>query len=182
MNIISVIIITVENVVRLKRYRRLTMNVENFNEKHDIFYTEEAMVIYKYDKFYNGFKILKDIFSYTHNAIYDEGREFYIIYRNKCNGKSIKIAVTTRLKDFVVSAEITDENFILFMPGLIKNEVFDSLDEVYYFLMDVLETITDYAKFTPLALPKMLDVKKKEVNYLRATRYIAGIKYHYKEV
>lgn len=35
MNIISVIIITVENVVRLKKYRRLTMNVENFNEKYD---------------------------------------------------------------------------------------------------------------------------------------------------
>ena len=48
--------------------------------------------------------------------------------------------------------------------------------------MDFFEIITDYAKFTPLALPKMLDVKKKEVNYLRATRYIASIKYHYKEV
>lgn len=158
------------------------MNIENFNEKYDREYTEQAVGIYKYAKFYNGFKILKDIFSYTHNAIYDEGREFYIIFRNKCNGKSIKIVVTTRLEDFVVSAEITDENFALFLPGLIKNEIFDSLDEVYYFLMDILKVVSDYSKFTPLALPKMLDVKKKEVNYLRATRYIAGIKYHYKEV
>lgn len=46
------------------------MNVENFNEKHDIFYTEEAVAIYKYNKFENWFKLLKDIFSYTHNAIY----------------------------------------------------------------------------------------------------------------
>lgn len=158
------------------------MNVENFNEKYDREYTEQAVEIYKYAKFYNGFKILKDIFSYTHNAIYDEGREFYIIFRNKCNGKSIKIVVTTRLEDFVVSAEITDENFALFLPGLIKNEIFDSLDEVYYFLMDILKVVSDYSKFTPLALPKMLDVKKKKINWLHAARYIAGIKYHYKEV
>ena len=48
--------------------------------------------------------------------------------------------------------------------------------------MDVLEIITDYSKFTPLALPKMSDVKKKEVNFLRAAKYIAFIKYRYKEV
>lgn len=82
----------------------------------------------------------------------------------------------------MVTHEINDMNFIKVFPNLVKNEIFDSLDEVYYYLMDVLKIITDYAKFTPLALPKMLDVKKKEVNYLRATRYIAGIKYHYKEV
>lgn len=158
-------------------------NIENFNEKYDRDYVEEAIKIYKYAKFENWFKVLKDVFSYTHNAIYSGGKEFHIIFSNKCDSrKKIKITVTNRLNEFLVTAEITDENFILFMPGLIKNEVFDSLDEVYYFLMDVLEVISDYSKFTPLALPKMLDVKKKEVNYLRATRYIAGIKYHYKEV
>lgn len=158
------------------------MNIENFNEKYDREYTEQAVEIYKYAKFYNGFKILKDIFSYTHNAIYNEGREFYIIFRNKCNGESIKIVVTTRLEDFVVSTEINDMNFVKIFPNLVKNEIFDSLDEVYYYLMDFLRIITDYSKFTPLALPKMLDVKKKKINWLHATRYIAGIKYHYKEV
>ena len=73
-------------------------------------------------------------------------------------------------------------NFIKVFPNLVENEIFYSLEETYYYLMDFFEIITDYAKFTPLALPKMLDVKKKEVNYLRATRYIASIKYHYKEV
>lgn len=158
------------------------MNVENFNEKYDREYTEQAVEIYKYAKFDNWFKVLKDIFSYTHNAIYSGGKEFHIIFSNKCNSEKIKITVTTRLEDFVVSAEITDENFILFIPGLVKNEVFDSLDEVYYFLMDVLEIISDYSKFTPLELPELIDEKKKKVNYLRATRYIAGIEYHYKEV
>lgn len=158
------------------------MNVENFNEKYDRDYVEEAVAIYKYNKFENWFKVLKDIFSYTHNAIYSGGKEFHIIFSNKCNSEKIKITVTNRLNDFVVSVQITDENFILFEPWLVKDEIFDSLDETYYYLMDVLKIITDYAKFTPLALPKMLDVKKKEVNYLRATRYIAGIKYHYKEV
>jgi|GEM_PF-6321906 len=158
------------------------MNVENFNEKYDRDYEEEAVAIYKYNKFENWFKLLKDIFSYTHNAIYSGGKEFHIIFSNKCNSEKIKITVTNRLNDFVVSVQITDENFILFAPWLVKDEIFDSLDEAYYYLMDVLKIITDYAKFTPLALPKMLDVKKKEVNYLRATRYIAGIKYHYKEV
>jgi hypothetical protein len=158
------------------------MNVENFNEKYDRNYVEEAVEIYKYGKFENWFKLLKDIFSYTHNAIYSGGREFHIIFRNKCNSEKIKITVTNIFNDFLVTSEITDENFILTFPWLLKNEVFDSLNEVYYYLMDVLKIITDYAKFTPLALPKMLDVKKKEVNYLRATRYIAGIKYHYKEL
>ena len=158
------------------------MNVENFNEKYDRDYVEEAVAIYKYNKFENWFKLLKDIFSYTHNAIYSGGKEFHIIFSNKCNSEKIKITVTNRLNDFLVTSEITDKNFILTFPWLLKNEVFDSLDETYYYLMDVLKIITDYAKFTPLALPKMLDVKKKEVNYLRATRYIAGIKYHYKEV
>lgn len=159
------------------------MNVENFNEKYDRYYVEDAVGRYKYDKFENWFKLLKDIFSYTHNAIYSGGKEFHIIFSNKCDSsKKIKITVINRLDDFVVSAKITDENFILFIPGLVKNEIFDSLDEVYYFLMDVLKIISDYSKFTPLALPKISDVKKKEVNYLRATRYIAGIKYHYKEV
>ena len=158
------------------------MNVKNFNEKYDRDYVEEAVAIYKYNKFENWFKLLKDIFSYTHNAIYSDGKEFHIIFSNKCNSEKIKITVTNRLNDFLVTSEITDKNFILTFPWLLKNEVFDSLDETYYYLMDVLKIITDYAKFIPLALPKMLDVKKKEVNYLRATRYIAGIKYHYKEV
>lgn len=158
------------------------MNVKNFNEKYDRDYVEEAVAIYKYNKFENWFKLLKDIFSYTHNAIYSGGKEFHIIFSNKCNSEKIKITVTNRLNDFLVTSEITDKNFILTFPWLLKNEVFDSLDETYYYLMDVLKIITDYAKFIPLALPKMLDVKKKEVNYLRATRYIAGIKYHYKEV
>lgn len=96
--------------------------------------------------------------------------------------KKIKITVTNRLNEFLVTAEITDENFVLFLPGLVKNEIFDSLDEVYYFLMDVLKVISDYSKFKPLELPKMSDEKKKEINFLRATRYIAGIKYHYKEL
>ena len=158
------------------------MNVKNFNEKYERDYVEEAVAIYKYNKFENWFKLLKDIFSYTHNAIYSGGKEFHIIFSNKCNSEKIKITVTNRLNDFLVTSEITDKNFILTFPWLLKNEVFDSLDETYYYLMDVLKIITDYAKFIPLALPKMLDVKKKEVNYLRATRYIAGIKYHYKEV
>ena len=158
------------------------MNVENFNEKYDRNYVEEAVGIYKYDKFKNWFNLLKDIFSYTHNAIYSGGKEFHIIFSNKCNSKKIKITVTNRLNDLLVTADITDESFILFAPGLVKNEVFYSLDEVYYFLMDVFVVISNYSQFTPLALPKMLDVKKKKVNYLRATGYIAGIKYHYKEV
>ena len=158
------------------------MNVENFNEKYDRYYVEDAIGRYKYDKFKNWFNVLKDIFSYTHNAIYSGGREFHIIFSNKCNSEKIKITVTNRLNDLLVTADITDKNFISFLPDFLNNEVFYSLDDIYYFLMDVLKIITDYAKFTPLALPKMLDVKKKEVNYLCATRYIAGIKYHYKEV
>lgn len=158
------------------------MNVENFNEKYDRYYVEDAIGRYKYDKFKNWFNVLKDIFSYTHNAIYSGGREFHIIFSNKCNSEKIKITVTNRLNDLLVTADITDKNFISFLPDFLNNEVFYSLDDIYYFLMDVLKIITDYAKFTPLALPEMLDVKKKEVNYLRATRYIAGIKYHYKEV
>lgn len=157
-------------------------NIENFNEKYDRNYTEAAMEIYKYDKFDNWFKVLKDIFSYTHNAIYSGGKEFHIIFSNKCNSEKIKITVTNRLKDLLVSAEITDENFILFAPGLVKNEVFYSLDEVYYFLMDIFVVISNYSNFTPLELPKITDEKKKEVNFLRATKYIASIKYHYKEV
>lgn len=157
-------------------------NIENFNEKYDRNYTEEAMAIYKYDKFENWFKVLKDIFSYTHNAIYSGGKEFHIIFSNKCNSEKIKIMVTNRLNDLLVTYETSDMNFAKIFPNLVKNEIFDSLDEVYYYLMDVLEIISDYSKFTPLALPKMLDVKKKEVNYLRATRYIASIKYHYKEL
>lgn len=158
-------------------------NIENFNKKYDRYYVEDAIERYKYDKFENWFKVLKDIFSYTHNAIYSGGKEFHIIFSNKCdNSKKIKITVTNRLNDFVVSAKITDENFILFMPGLVKNEVFYSLDEVYYFLMDIFVVISNYSQFTPLELPKMLDVKKKEINYLRATKYIASIKYHYKEL
>ena len=159
------------------------MNVENFNEKYDREYTEQAVEIYKYAKFDNWFKVLKDIFSYTHNAIYSGGKEFHIIFSNKCdNSKKIKITVTNRLNDLLVTADITDESFILFFPGLVKNEVFYSLDEVYYFLMDVFVVISNYSNFTPLELPKMLDVKKKKVNFLHAARYIAGIKYHYKEV
>lgn len=159
------------------------MNIENFNEKCDRNYTEEAVEIYKYDKFENWFKLLKDIFSYTHNAVYSGGKEFYIIFSNKRdNSKKIKITVTNRLNDFLVTAEITDENFILFLPGLVKNEIFDSPDEVYYFLMDVFKVISDYSNFTPLELPELIDVKKKKINWLHATRYIAGIKYHYKEV
>lgn len=158
------------------------MNVENFNEKYDRDYVEEAVAIYKYNKFENWFKLLKDIFSYTHNAIYSGGKEFHIIFSNKCNNEKIKITVTNRLNDLLVTHEINDMNFVKIFPNLVKNDIFYSLDETYYYLMDVLKIITDYAKFTPLALPEMLDVKKKEVNYLRATRYIANIKYHYKEV
>lgn len=158
------------------------MNIENFNEKYDRDYVEEAVVIYKYNKFENWFKLLKDIFSYTHNAIYSGGKEFHIIFSNKCNSEKIKITVTNRLNDFLVTHEINDMNFVKIFPNLVENEIFYSLDETYYYLMDVLKIITDYAKFIPLALPEMLDVKKKEVNYLRATRYIASIKYHYKEV
>ena len=158
------------------------MNVENFNEKYDRDYVEEAMAIYKYNKFENWFKLLKDIFSYTHNAIYSGGKEFHIIFSNKCNSEKIKITVTNRLNDLLVTHEINDMNFVKIFPNLVKNEIFYSLDETYYYLMDVLKIITDYAKFTPLALPEMLDVKKKEVNYLRATSYIASIKYCYKEV
>ena len=157
--------------------------VENFNEKYDRYYVEQAVGIYKYAKFDNWFKVLKDIFSYTHNAIYSGGREFHIIFSNKCdNSKKIKITVTNRLNDFVVSVKITDENFILFAPGLVKNEIFDSLDEVYYFLMDVFVVVSNYSNFTPLELPKITDEKKKKVNFLHATRYIGNIKYHYKEV
>ena len=158
------------------------MNIENFNEKYDREYTEQAVEIYKYAKFENWFKLLKDIFSYTHNAIYSGGKEFHIIFSNKCNSGKIKITVTNRLNDLLVTYETSDMNFVKTFPNLVKNEIFDSLDEVYYYLMDFLEIITDYSKFIPLALPKMLDVKKKEVNYLRATRYIASIKYHYKEL
>ena len=82
----------------------------------------------------------------------------------------------------MVTYETSDMNFVKIFPNMVENEIFYSLDEVYYYLMDVLKIISDYAKFTPLALPKMLDVKKKKVNFLHATRYIAGIKYHYKEV
>ena len=158
------------------------MNIENFNEKYDREYTEQAVEIYKYAKFDNWFKVLKDIFSYTHNAIYSGGKEFHIIFSNKCNSEKIKITVTNRLNHLLVTHEISDMNFVKIFLNLVKNEIFDSLDETYYYLMDVLKIITDYAKFIPLALPKMLDVKKKEVNYLRATRYIASIKYHYKEL
>lgn len=157
-------------------------NIENFNEKYDRFRTEEAVGIYKYNKFKNWFKLLKDIFSYTHNAIYSGGKEFHIIFSNKCNNEKIKITVTNRLNDLLVTYETSDMNFVKIFPNLVKNEIFDSLDEIYYYLMDFLKIIADYSKFTPLALPKMLDVKKKEVNYLRATSYIANIKYHYKEV
>lgn len=158
------------------------MNIENFNEKYDREYTEEAVKIYKYDKFENWFKLLKDIFSYTHNAIYSGGREFHIIFSNKCdNSKKIKITVTNRFDNLLVTADITDENFILFLPGLIKDEEFDSLNEVYYFLMDIFVVISNYSNFTPLELPKITDEKKKKVNFLHATRYIGNIKYHYKE-
>ena len=157
-------------------------NIENFNEKYDRNYTEEAMAIYKYNKFENWFKLLKDIFSYTHNAIYSGGKEFYIIFSNKCNSEKIKITVTNRLNDLLVTYETSDMNFVKIFPNLVKNEIFDSLEEVYYYLMDFFEIIADYSKFTPLELPKMLDVKKKKINWLRATRYIGNIKYHYKEV
>ena len=157
-------------------------NIENFNEKYDRFRTEEAVEIYKYAKFDNWFKLLKDIFSYTHNAIYSGGKEFHIIFSNKCNNEKIKITVTNRLNDLLVTYETSDMNFVKIYPNLVKNEIFDSLDEVYYYLMDVLRIITDYAKFTPLALPELIDKKKKKINWLHATRYIAGIKYHYKEV
>ena len=158
------------------------MNVENFNEKYDRDYVEEAVAIYKYNKFENWFKLLKDIFSYTHNAIYSGGEEFHIIFSNKCNSEKIKITVTNRLKDLLVTYETSDMNFVKIFPNLVKNEIFDSLDEVYYYLMDFFEVISDYSKFTPLELPKMSDEKKKEINFLRATRYIASIKYHYKEL
>lgn len=159
------------------------MNVENFNEKYDREYTEQAVAIYKYDKFKNWFNVLKDIFSYTHNAIYSGGKEFHIIFSNKCdNSKKIKITVTNRLNDLLVTADITDKNFISFLPDFLNNEVFYSLDEVYYFLMNVFVVISNYSNFTPLELPKLIDKKKKKINWLHATRYIAGIKYHYKEV
>lgn len=157
-------------------------NIENFNEKYDRFYTEDAIGRYKYDKFKNWFNVLKDIFSYTHNAIYSGGKEFHIIFSNKCNSEKIKITVTNRLKDLLVTYETSDMNFVKIFPNLVKNEIFDSLDEVYYYLMDFFEVISDYSKFTPLELPKMSDEKKKEANYLRATSYIASIKYHYKEL
>lgn len=158
------------------------MNVENFNEKYDRDYVEEAVAIYKYNKFENWFKLLKDIFSYTHNAIYSGGKEFHIIFSNKCNSEKIKITVTNRHKDLLVTYETSDMNFVKIFPNLVKNEIFDSLDEVYYYLMDFFEVISDYSKFTPLELPKMSDEKKKEINFLRATRYLASIKYHYKEL
>ena len=158
------------------------MNVENFNEKYDRDYVEEAVAIYKYNKFVNWFKLLKDIFSYTHNAIYSGGKEFHIIFSNKCNSEKIKITVTNRHKDLLVTYETSDMNFVKIFPNLVKNEIFDSLDEVYYYLMDFFEVISDYSKFTPLELPKMSDEKKKEINFLRATRYLASIKYHYKEL
>ena len=60
-------------------------NIENFNEKYDRFYTDDAIGRYKYDKFKNWFNVLKDIFSYTHNAIYNGGKEFHIIFSNKCS-------------------------------------------------------------------------------------------------
>ena len=127
--------------------------------------------------------MLKDIFSYTHNAIYSGGKEFHIIFSNKCdNSKKIKITVTNRVNDLLVTADITDQNFISFSPWFLNNEIFYSLDEVYYFLIDVFVAISNYSNFTPLELPKMSDEKRKEANYLRATSYIAGIKYHYKEV
>lgn len=157
-------------------------NIENFNEKYDRFYTDDAIGRYKYDKFKNWFNVLKDIFSYTHNAIYSVGKEFHIIFSNKCNSEKIKITVTNRLKDLLVTYETSDMNFVKIFPNLVKNEIFDSLDEVYYYLMDFFEVISDYSKFTPLELPKMSDDKKKEANYLRATSYIASIKYHYKEL
>ena len=156
-------------------------NIENFNEKYDRDYVEEAVAIYKYAKFDNWFKVLKDIFSYTHNAIYSGGKEFHIIFSNKCNSEKIKITVTNRHKDLLVTYETSDMNFVKIFPNLVKNEIFDSLDEVYYYLMDVLKIITDYAKFTPLELPKLIDEKKKKINWVRATSYIACIKYHYKE-
>lgn len=158
------------------------MNVENFNEKYARYYVEDAVGRYKYDKFKNWFNVLKDIFSYTHNAIYSGGKEFHIIFSNKCNSEKIKITVTNRLKDLLVTYETSDMNFVKIFPNLVKNEIFDSLDEVYYFLMDVLVVISNYSQFTPLELPKITDEKKKEVNFLRATRYIASIKYHYKEL
>ena len=105
------------------------MNVENFNEKHDIFYTEEAVVIYKYNKFKNWFKLLKDIFSYTHNAIYSGVKEFHIIFSNKCNSEKIKITVTNRLNDLLVTYETSDMNFIKVFPNLVENEIFYSLEE-----------------------------------------------------
>ena len=158
-------------------------NIENFNEKYDREYTEQAVEIYKYDKFENWFKLLKDIFSYTHNAMYSGGKEFHIIFSNKCdNSKKIKITVTNRFNNLLVTIGITDKNFISFLPGFVDNEVCYSLDEVYYFLMDIFKVISDYSNFTPLELPKMSDEKKKKVNFLHATRYIAGIEYHYKEV
>lgn len=157
-------------------------NIENFNEKYDRNYIEDAVERYRYDKFENWFKLLKDIFSYTHNAIYSGGKEFHIIFSNKCNSEKIKITVTNRLNDLLVTYETSDMNFVKVFPNLVKNEVFYSLDEVYYYLMEVFEIISDYSKFTPLELLKMLDVKKKEVNFLRATSYIASIKYRYKEV
>ena len=157
-------------------------NIENFNEKYDRFYTDDTIGRYKYDKFKNWFNVLKDIFSYTHNAIYSGGKEFHIIFSNKCNSEKIKITVTNRLKDLLVTYETSDMNFVKIFPNLVKNEIFDSLDEVYYYLMDFFEVISDYSKFTPLELPKMSDDKKKEANYLRATSYIASIKYHYKEL
>lgn len=157
-------------------------NIENFNEKYDRFYTDDAIGRYKYDKLKNWFNVLKDIFSYTHNAIYNGGKEFHIIFSNKCNSEKIKITVTNRLKDLLVTYETSDMNFVKIFPNLVKNEIFDSLDEVYYYLMDFFEVISDYSKFTPLELPKMSDEKKKEINFLRATRYIASIKYHYKEL
>ena len=157
-------------------------NIENFNEKYDRYYVEDAIGRYKYDKFLNWFNVLKDIFSYTHNAIYSGGKEFYIIYRNKCNDKNIRVTVTKRISDFLVEYETNDINFVNFLPNMVKYEIFDSLDEVYYDLMYFLEIVTDYSNFTPLELPELIDKKKKKINWLHATRYIAGIKYHYKEV
>ena len=157
------------------------MNIENFNEKYDREYTEQAVEIYKYAKFDNWFKLLKDIFSYTHNAIYSGGEEFHIIFSNKCNSEKIKITVTNRLNDLLVTHEASDMSFVKVFPNLVENEIFYSLEETYYYLMDFLEMITDYAKFTPLELPKITDEKKKEINFLRATKYIACIKYRYKE-
>lgn len=158
------------------------MNIQNFNERYDREYTEQAMELYKYDRFYNGFKVLKDIFSYTHNALYDGDKEFYIIYRNKCNSNNIRITVTKRISDFLVEYETNDINFVKFFPNIVKYEIFDSLDEVYYYLMHFLEIVKDYSIITPLELPELIDEKKKKINWLRAIRYIASIKYHYKEV